>query len=474
MSRIWSIMDIGKQSMMNSQAGLQTVSHNIANKNVAGYSRQRVDIETAVPTSDGRLQLGNGAVAAKVVRIQNPFIEKQLVKQMNTLGNYDARANLMARVEQVFNEQQNKGLNKSIGDFFNSYREMANDPENLALRDQVKQNGEFMAKDFQRVSHELHHIQDQADFQIHTEISKINGITGEIADLNQKIATIEVTGATANDERDRRGQLVKELSKMININYAENKAGELTVTAANSAILVSGGSHRKLIAQSTGARNGKAEGNVDIFFQDTADGTPICITDRIKGGSLGGLLNVRDKYINNTINQVDDLAYTMANDINRVHKSGYDRLNRKGVDFFTVGGDEKGAASRIEVNSLIREDPGRIVSAAQPNAPGDNRIANVISSLQYENKMGNGQSTFDGFYNNIVGDVGVTAARDNSEKASQNNIVDQLTNIRNSISGVSLDEETTKMIEYQKTFEASARLIKVADEMMNTIMHLKD
>ena len=473
MSRIWSIMDIGRQSMMNSQTVLQTVSHNIANKNVPGYSRQRVDIETANPTTDGQLRLGNGAVAKRVVRIHNPFIEKQLQQAMNVEGDRDARASLLARVEQVFNEQQHGGLNKSIDGFFNSYREMSNDPENVALRDQVKQQANFMAQDFRGVSQRLHHIQGEADFQIHNEVSTINKMTGEIAELNQKIAAVELDGVTANDERDHRDQLIRELGKMVNIRYAENKNGEVTVTAGDSAVLVSGSMHRELSVESTPAREGKAEGDVDIFYRATKDGTPFVVTRQITGGSLGGLLQVRDQYINHTLSKVDDLAYTLSTDINNIHKSGYDRMNRPGVDFFTVG-DEKGAASRIAINKLILQDPGRIVAAAQPNAPGDNRIANLISSLEYQNKMGKGQSTFDGFYDNIVGDVGATAARANSEKSAQKDIVHQIKNIRDSISGVSLDDETEKMIEAQKMFQASARLINVANEMMNTVMHLKD
>ena len=115
MSRIWSMMDIGKRSMMNSQTALQTVSHNIANKNTEGFSRQRVDFQTAVPTGMGKRRVGNGAWATGVSRTNNSFIEKQLENEGNELGTKQATAESMVRVEQVYNEQQNKGLNKFIG-----------------------------------------------------------------------------------------------------------------------------------------------------------------------------------------------------------------------------------------------------------------------------------------------------------------------------------------------------------------------
>jgi flagellar hook-associated protein 1 FlgK len=93
--------------------------------------------------------------------------------------------------------------------------------------------------------------------------------------------------------------------------------------------------------------------------------------------------------------------------------------------------------------------------------------------LQFYRTMGGNEFTFDDFYNNVVGRVGVVTSRANSEAKSQKDIVDQLQNIRESISGVSLDEETTKMIEYQRTFDASARLIRTADEMMREVIDLK-
>ena len=111
--------------------------------------------------------------------------------------------------------------------------------------------------------------------------------------------------------------------------------------------------------------------------------------------------------------------------------------------------------------------------AAAPNAAGDNRVANVLSSLQYQKTMEDGTSTFDDYYNSLVGKIGIEAQRANSAQQSQDDIVGQLKNIRESISGVSLDEETTKMIEFQKSFDASARLVRTADEMMDTILQLK-
>ena len=128
MSKLNAILGMGKRSLQTSQMGLQTVSHNIANKSTEGYSRQRVEQTSTPPTGQGRVQIGTGATVAAVRSIKNEYLEKQIQGETEKLGFQESRSENMTRVEQVFNEQLNKGLNQFIGDFFNSFRELANAP----------------------------------------------------------------------------------------------------------------------------------------------------------------------------------------------------------------------------------------------------------------------------------------------------------------------------------------------------------
>lgn len=196
------------------------------------------------------------------------------------------------------------------------------------------------------------------------------------------------------------------------------------------------------------------------------------MTRQFRSGKLGGLLDVRDKVANGLLDHMDNMAYTLASEVNKIHTQGFDRYNKKGEGFFVMPESVKDASQTLQVNHSILNDVGRIVAGASLNAPGDNRIANILSSLQYK-PVFDGTNSFDNYYNSIVGEIGVEASRANSEHESQKNIVKQLENIRESISGVSLDEETAKMIEFQKNFDASARLIRTADEMMDTVLNLK-
>ena len=477
MSKIWSMMDVGKRSMMNSQTALQTVSHNIANKSTEGYSRQRVDMKANDPVGSGNLRIGMGAKASGVSRINNQFMEKQIEKEGNVFGHKEGKAQTLMRVEQVFNEQLNKGINKTMGDFFNSFRELSNNPESLAIRNLVKESAENLANDFRKTTNMLKKIQGEADYQVEVQVAEINSNIKEIANLNARIRNAEVGGMQeANDERDRRDHLIKDLSQKINIRYGESKDGQFTITAGNNAILVSGSSFRELATSPTGERKDgdttKREGNADIYYKATDSGTAVNITRQITGGQLGGVLEVRDTFVNELLDKVDNLAHTFAKEVNMAHSQGFDRYSQTGNAFFEPTLEAKGAAEKMAVSQNLALDVGKIAAAGQPGSPGDNRIANVISSLQYQQVM-EGESTFDDFYNNIVGTVGVSASRANHELETQKDSLSQLKNLRESISGVSLDEETAKMIEYQKMFEASARMIRTSDEMLDTVLNLK-
>ena len=464
---------MGKRSLMNSQTALQTVGHNIASKSVEGYSRQRVDQVTNLPIGEGKLRIGMGAKAAAINRVNNPYLEKQIGLEESHLGYLTGKQDAMTRVESIYNEQVNKGLNQYMSEFFNAFRELSNNPESLATRSLVKETADYVTKDFARINSQLNSVQSDLDQQIKTHVNEINGFSTEIASLNEKIQSVELTGASANDERDRRDLLVKKLGEKVNIRWAEGKDGTVTVSAGNNALLVAGYDAKELFVQSTPEAGVKGEGNFDVMYKSSDAATPFRVTEQLHGGSIGGLLEVRDTVINDLKDSVDEMAYNLADEINDIHSKGFNSYGQTGVDFFEQPFDVKHASEYLKVNEDILKDPSRIAAGEKPGASGDNRVANKIADLQYGKIMSDGNASVDEFYNTMVGKVGVIARKTNTAHDAQDGIVKQLANIRESVSGVSLDEETTKMIEFQKAFDASARIVKTADEMMDTVLNLK-
>ena len=468
MSKISSMLDIGKRSLSNSQTALQTVSHNIANKTTEGFSRQRVEILTNPPPSPGQVQVGTGARAGMITRTNNPWLEKQIQREGTSLGYSNARSEALTRVEQVYNEQENKGLNQYMTDFFNGFREMSANPESLAGRSMVREAAVALTGDFKRVVGQLKDVQEDLDHQITATVDEVNQATKEIADLNMKIKLVEAQGVPSNDERDRRDLLLKKLGEKLEVNWAEGADGMVSVTAGRAAVLVSGIDSTDLKTHKVGEKSG-----TQIFYSTTKNGTEFNITDHLRGGRVGASLEVRDEVIEGLKNHADNLAYNFAKEVNEAHVEGYDRYGKTGTEFFQMPDQVEGAAEKLSINQDIFSDVGRIAAAARPDAPGDNTVSNMISSLQHQKLMSDGAATFDDYYNAEVGQVGSVTNRAVKTMESQKNIMQQLGNLRESISGVSLDEETTKMIEFQKAYDASARLIRTADEMFDTILNLK-
>ncbi len=473
MSKISAMMDVGKRSLVNSQTKLQTVAHNIANKSTEGYSRQRVEQLSNVPLGDGRVRIGMGARAAQVSRVNNSYLEKQIAGEGAKLGMLSQKDELMGRVEEVFNEQINKGLNHYMAQFFNAFRDLSASPESMANRTLIRENAISLANDFRRVRQSLVDIQKDIDQRLAQHVDEINRYTREIAELNEKVQMVEAQGVPANDERDRRDLLVKKVLEKTNAKVNENRDGHIAVTAGDSALLVSGYEHRELAVTPTAEDGAKRSGNFAIVYHYNPDSDVFAVTPQITSGEMGGLLQVRDVVINDLIDKVDTMAHTLVSEVNRAHREGFDRYNQNNIDFFEPSFDQRDAAALIKLNGEVNRDVGKIAAAAVPGAPGDNRIANIIANIQQQRSLNEGQDTLDDYYRSLVGQIGVIARTNRLGHAAQKDIYDQLTNIRESVSGVSLDEETANMIEFQKTYDASARLIRTADEMFDTVLSLK-
>ena len=459
--------------MMNSQTGLHTVSHNIANKETEGYSRQRTETYTNFPLGSGKRRIGMGARAAVVRRINNPYLERQIGNEMSELATSKGRQQGLMRLEQIYNEQMVEGFSRSLTKFFNAFRELSTNPESMPRRTLVKESAIQLSKDFNSIHNQLSEVSADIDSQIRITTNEINALTDEIAALNHQVQKVEIQGGWANDERDRRDLLLKKLGEMIDVQWAEGDDSTVTVATANDALLVVGNEANRVEAVSTPAREGKNEAAFDIVYYHHDYADPMNLTDRIKGGRLGGLLAVRSQELYGLQRDMDNLAYTIANEVNNHHFQGYNSYSQTGTLFFEPLSGAQEAASKIAVNSDIKVDVARIAVGADPNRPGDNRIANAIAEVQYQKSLFDGSLSLDEFYNGLVGELGIKAQHANNRVEVQGNIVKQLNQLRESISGVSLDEEAANMIELQKHFDAAARVIRTADEVLETVINLR-
>ncbi len=468
------VMQIGKSGLYAAKAGISTAGHNIANANVEGYSRQRVLQTPDVPRNHGpKAMLGSGTLISRVERLNDGYIEKQIRNTNRDLSHFEEKELVLKQAEDVFNEMGGEGLNRLMARFFNEFRKLSNDPNSEAIRQSVREASQALVNDFHRLRKDVEDVRKHIDARLEGQVSEINSLAQTLKDLNIKIKALSVTGASPNDLLDQRDQTLKKLGAFLNLSMYEDKEGNYVVDIKGIGPLVVGGDVQKFTTARTEADDrGKPEGAVDVLSR--ASGR-LVLTHQISGGKMGALFEVRDQTLSTILNRLDELAYAVTESVNEIHRQGFTREGSQGIDFFKPISlqSRASAAEAIELSDPVRSNVNYIATAAEPGSPGDNRIAIAISGIQNLNLMNGGKSTVDDFYNSIVSEVGVARAKTMAGLNQQKDIQSQLGKIREQIAGVSIDEETTNLLQYQHAFGASAKVIQVADEMLKTILDIK-
>lgn len=470
---IGDILQSGLSSLNTSKASMQTSSHNISNANTEGYTRQRTHQATRDPKYLGNHALGRGVNIDRVSRVNDHYLHRQLQKTSSDLAFHSEKDGLLTQIEDVFNELGDDGINRLMTQFFNEFRKLANDPSRQSVRETVRESSQALVNDFHRIRKQVDDIRKQIDARIEGYVSDLNAKARNVVDLNQKILKAEMMGAEANDLRDQRDLALTQIGEYLKVSQHLSEDGTINVEMANVGPLVTGPIVNELEVQKAekDEQTGRPEGALVVSFKGSHRPG---VNERLSGGKIGSLIEVRDKTLSMVLERLDDLAFGLGNAVNQVHKKGITPTGFKGVGFFKDLGQKERASEFIGLSDDVKKSVNNIATAYEPNAAGDNRIAIAIAGLQNVSVLNEGRSTFDDWYNSIVGDVGVQARRNKEALGQQSGIMSQLQNLRDRVSGVSIDEETAEILKYQQIYDASAKVIQVADEMLKTVLSLKD
>jgi flagellar hook-associated protein 1 FlgK len=413
----------------------------------------------AIPGSfvgDGIPRPGMGVEVVNIDRVRDLFIDYQLRSQYQAAGRFDAQTESLQRLELVLSEPGAGGLRGTLDQFFNSWRDLANAPESPSARTAVVQSGQTFALSANRIYTSMNQLRREADSRLQGAVAEINDLSAEIASLNERIGNMVASGTPAPDLSDRRDVAIDRLATLANINYVQQSDGTIDIAVGGHS-LVTG-----RIAQTVvGVPNAGNSNYIDIQFQ--ADG----LAFNTSGGEVRGLLDQRDTDLPNRIAELNTLVSAVLTDVNTAHAAGFGLDGVTGRDFFigTNAGD-------IAVDPLNIADINRVAaSATAGGVPGDGSNASAISDLQYAQGLLGGTATYDDFYGNFVASVGVDSAQAQSRLNAQNLVVNQMTLVRDGTSGVNLDEEMVSLVRYQRAYEAASRLVRVADEMLDTLIN---
>ena len=462
MSDIYGIMSLAGQALMTQQQAISVTSHNIANVNTPGYSRQRLNMNTNIPQESSIGPMGNGVSADSIERIYDRLLTAQISNESQGLGKWEAQKNAVEMLEVIFNESDGSGLSHAMSKFWDAWQALTNNPSGTNERQILVNASQVLANAFNKLDFDLNQSQQNLDLTAQGIVEEINRLAEQLSDLNFKILSSEAGNLSANDYRDKRELVLKELSELIDINSFEDVNGAVSVLVASGRPLVSANQFWQLSTEIN------ASGLHDVVWVDDS-GSTTNITSAISGGKLKGLLDVRDVITTDYLTRLDTLAGTLRTDLNLLHQGGFDLNGIAGEEFF-VG---TGTAADIEVNPNIVADFNLIAAASDPlTFPGDNRNAIDITNLQHQLTMSGNTSTYNDYYGSMIRNIGNEVLKSESYYNHQSNMMAQLENRRESVSGVSLDEEMINLIKFQNAYTAAARLITTTDEMMQTILQM--
>lgn len=456
-------MEIGKNGLNIYSVATEVTGENIANVNTPGYSRQRVILETAPPTTANGFPLGTGVKISTVERYYDGLLQKQLVNAQTTQGYDTTKSSVLQQVEPSFNEVSTDGLGAAITNFFGAWQDLTLNPAGSAERQAVLSRTQILTDNFNAVSTTLKDAVNTQNDSLVPMTDSINATLKNIAQLNGQIKTTELVSGNANETRDQRDQLIRNLSQQIGITYTENSDGTTDVNYPDGgAALVTGST-----AGSFSLTTNVGTGLYDVNVTDTG-GAAAAVTPTT--GQLGATIDLRDTIIPGYLAKVDDLANTIATTVNTQHQAGYDQsgtggVGTGGVDFFTGN-----TAATISLNTADITGTDKIAASGNPLMLGDNSNALALAQLQGKKVMSGNTATFGSYFNGLVSTVGLDVQSAKNTEAQDIAFTKQLTTLRESNSGVSLDEELTNMIKYQRSYQASAKLITTATEMMDTVI----
>jgi len=460
MPQLNALLNIGANSLLLQQKSITVTGNNIANVNTPGYTRQRLAIETATPVQGLDGPVGYGARARNVERVYDKFIGVQINHENAGLGRWEAQKNSLERAEFTFNETEGYGLNQAFSQMWNAWNDLSLKPSGMTERVVLVTQSQFLADTFRTNYQDLKNVQDEIDAAVQSAVDEINRLTTEIADLNVKIIARETPGNDASAYRDRRELATKELANLIEINSFEDSEGRVMISSANGRVLVQAGDSFDLSTQIN------AQNHLDVYWSDSTGATNI--STQINSGKLKGWLEARDTDIEGYKQQLDDLALTLMQEVNIAHGGGFGLDDSTGRDFFSGSG-----AADIKVHDDIVADVTRVAAAdSLAGVPGDNGNAIEIANLQHKLAMSGNSATFDDSVNSLISTVGHDVRRAEIYQRQQISTMEYVENYRESISGVSLDEEMINLVKYQTAYDAAAKLITTAGEMLDTLLGL--
>ncbi|MEC9384194.1 MAG: flagellar hook-associated protein FlgK [SAR324 cluster bacterium] len=314
MSSLNSSLNMGQRALSINQRAMQTVGHNIANQETEGFSRQQVRSGTSAPDPTG---LGGGADAQPTSRVYDKFVQRKILQENPRSEMFKSRGEFLQKIEIIFSETEGNGLHKALNEFWNSWSQLSNQPESEPARMRVKEQSDMLASRFRGMHSQLSGLRKEINGRLVATVNKVNELGQKVAELNRQIFSYEGRQRVANDMRDARNQAIEELSALVDVNSFEDPNGRTTVIIGRDWTLVEGINRYQL----DGKMKGGELGMLNIDGVSTNDNRRD-LTRTFREGEMAEMLRMRDDTIVEYQKNLDEIAFSLAGKVNKIHASG--------------------------------------------------------------------------------------------------------------------------------------------------------
>jgi len=460
------MLNLGARSLQTQQQGVEVAGHNLANASNPAYSRQRLEIQTSTPLPTTIGPVGTGANAVAITQLRDTLLDQQIQGENSVISFLQSQQTALQYTEAGIGEQlQGAGLTGAVGSpgglasdlsgLFNAFQDLSTAPSSMASRQAVISEAQQLTAQFNQLDQRLTAINGQLNQSVQTDVGSANQLLSDIAGLNHQIAGAESGTGAANDLRDLRQQKIESLSQLVNVQFSTDATGGASLSIGGQ-LLVAGGTVQDTLETYD-------SGGGQLLVRTAGGGIPLTPA----GGSIAGTIDARDGALKSLHDGLNTLATQMISQVNAAYRAGYDLNGNTGADFFTGTN-----ASDMGVNAALVSDPSSLQASGVAGAAGDNQVVLALARMANAPQAGLGNQTFAQSYHGTITGLGTALASVNTQLADEQSVQSMLQTQRNSVSGVSVDEEMTNLVMFQRAFQASAHLVSVVDQMLGIVVSL--
>lgn len=454
MGGILGALQMSLRTLSNMQTGLQVVSENVSNVNTEGYSRKRVVFTSTEPDVQTFGVMGTGAIVQRVMAIRDSYLESRIQTELQTFGYHEGRQTSLSQLQTLISGSEGANVSEQLSRFLDSFLELAGDPSSVPLRESVLAEAQQLTWTFQNSAAQVNLMEQGTRTRIRDTVDTINNLLTELGDVNSKLTPILQRGLDGGSLFDQRQLILNELNSLANIQVTLDASNNMIVSTQQGSLLLVGSETIPLSVD-------ESSGGAAIIYQGQD------ISSEFSSGALGGLLDFQGGTLTDTRNDLDSMARELVALFNQTHQAGFDLDGNPGQALFSAVSGQESSTIKLEVS-----DARLVAAAGAAGAVGDGRNAQALADLRDEAVSGLGGQTLRDFYAQTLFDVGLATRSSRSNLALQQKVLAELEGQREGVSGVSLDEEAVNLMQYQRTYQASAKLIRVLDSLLEETLGL--